>query len=181
MDKLKWTTEKRKISDLKGFEKNPRKISKEQKEHLKKSLQKFDLVEIPAIDVDNTIIAGHQRIDIMRSIGNGMKEIDVRVPNRKLTEDEFNEYNLRSNKTVGEWDDSMLPAFGAELLEECGFGPLTDEMEDLASETIEEKIFKPYKKQHILISCPIGQYSEIASQIEEISAIPGVEIEQSAN
>ena len=98
--KLKWHNEKRKVSDLIPFKKNPRKITDEQREDLKKSLDKFDLVEIPAINTDNKIIAGHQRIAIMHLLGRGKEEIDVRVPNRKLTKAEFEEYNLRSNKNV---------------------------------------------------------------------------------
>lgn len=47
--KLKWHNEKRKIKDLIPFEKNPRKISDKQIKDLKKSLKRFDLVEIPAI------------------------------------------------------------------------------------------------------------------------------------
>ena len=59
--KLVWHTEKRKISDLLPYEKNPRKITEKQQQELTHSLKKFNIVEIPAIDTDNTICAGHQR------------------------------------------------------------------------------------------------------------------------
>ena len=119
---LQWTTQKRKVSDLKAFGKNPRKLTEEQKTHLTASLKKFNLVEIPAIDEDGTIIAGHQRLSIMKALGRGDEEIDVRLPNRKLTEQEFNEYNLRSNKNTGEWDNELLLGFGADLLKDVGWG-----------------------------------------------------------
>ena len=83
---LEWTTEKRVVDSLLAHTKSPRKISKEQAERLKKSLEQFNLVEIPAIDKDGTILAGHQRIKVLQAIGCSKEEIDVRVPNCKLTQ-----------------------------------------------------------------------------------------------
>jgi ParB-like chromosome segregation protein Spo0J len=99
MPKLTWHTEQRKIADLVPFPDNPRRLTDKQAKDLKRSLEKFDLVEIPAIDADNKIIAGHQRLKLMQVLGRGEETIDVRVPNRKLTDAEFMEYNLRSKKT----------------------------------------------------------------------------------
>ena len=98
MAQLTWTTQKRKIKDLLPYEHNPRVLTKEQHTQLKKSLEKFDLAEIPAVDKDtNRIIAGHMRVKILIELGWGEEEIDVRIPNRKLTDEEFKEYNIRSN------------------------------------------------------------------------------------
>jgi DNA modification methylase len=121
MKKLTWHTEKRKVNELIPFEANPRKMSDKQVGDLKKSLERFNLVEIPAIDTDNKIIAGHQRLKIMQLIERGQEEIDVRVPNRKLSEAEFKEYNLRSNKNTGEWNFDELANFDEDLLKELGF------------------------------------------------------------
>ncbi|MCL5435932.1 MAG: ParB N-terminal domain-containing protein [Patescibacteria group bacterium] len=120
-ENLKWKTEKRRIDQLAPFEKNPRKISDEQIKLLKQSIERFDLVEIPAIDKDGTIIAGHQRLKIMQMLGRGKETIDVRVPNRKLTREEFEEYNLRSNKNVADWDLELLKNFDRGLLDFVGF------------------------------------------------------------
>ena len=95
---LKWNTEKRKINDLLPYEANPRLMREEQVEQLKQSITKYNLVEIPAINTDNTIIAGHQRLKIMQLLGRGEEEIDVRVPSRKLNKEELEEYLIRSNK-----------------------------------------------------------------------------------
>lgn len=105
---LKWHTEQRKVNDLIAYDKNPRFLTPEQEIDLTNSLKKFDLVEIPAIDLDNTLIAGHQRTTIMYKLGRGDELIDVRVPNRKLTEAEFKEYNIRSNANTGSWDVQLL-------------------------------------------------------------------------
>ena len=45
---------------------NPRVITDKQMSDLKKSLKKFNLVEIPAIDFDGKILAGHQRIKALQ-------------------------------------------------------------------------------------------------------------------
>lgn len=121
MEKLTWHTEKRKIKDLIPWDKNPRKLSEAQQRQLEKSIDKFDLVEIPAVNADGRIIAGHQRLYLLNLKGRGEEEIDVRVPNRQLTPDEFAEYNLRSNKNTGEWDFEALADFDAAMLEDVGF------------------------------------------------------------
>jgi len=121
MDNLIWHTEKRKIKDLIPYELNPRRLSDFQAEKLKESLKKFNLVEIPAIDTKNKLLAGHQRIKILLLLDRGEEEIDVRVPNRQLTDEEFKEYNLRSNIEAGEWDFSLLDDLGESLLSDVGF------------------------------------------------------------
>lgn len=119
--RLSWTTEKRKVKDLIPFDRNPRVLSDFQKEKLKQSLEKFNLVEIPVINIDNKILAGHQRVKILSILGRSDEEIDVRIPNRKLTKEEFEEYNLRSNIQNGEWDFEALKGLEIETLMEVGF------------------------------------------------------------
>ena len=140
MDKLVWTTEKRRVKDLIPFEYNPRRLSKKRKKKLIESLEKFNLAEIPAVNSDNKIIAGHQRIMILMELERGDELIDVRVPNRPLTDDEFREYNIRSNVEYGEWDLELLEEYFDDLdLDE--FGLDIDELTalDVAPEFREEK------------------------------------------
>lgn len=105
---LEWSTEQRKVKELVPYEYNPRKLTEEKKELLIRSLEKFNLAEIPAINTDNVIIAGHQRIKVLMEIGRGEEVIDVRVPSRTLTEIEFKEYNITSNVPIGFWDVDVL-------------------------------------------------------------------------
>lgn len=122
MQKLIWTTEKRKISDLKDHPSNPRTLSKASYDELIKSFKEFDYVELVAIDTENTILAGHQRIHIMKDLGWLDKEIEVRFPSRKLTEKESKKYLLRSNKNIGDWDfDLLANDFQLEELLDVGF------------------------------------------------------------
>ncbi|MEW6171349.1 MAG: hypothetical protein AB1472_07335 [Candidatus Omnitrophota bacterium] len=136
MKHLEWHTEKRKISDLTLFEGNPRQMTEKQAKDLLKSLQKFNLVEIPAIDQNNRVIAGNMRIQALQTMGRGNDEIDVRVANRDLTEDEAREYLIRSNKNVGEWDWDLLANFDERVLLEIGFN--RNELEDIFDVEIQE-------------------------------------------
>ena len=134
--KLVWRTEPRKACDLIAYKRNPRKISKEQMENLKTSLTKFGVVETPAIDVDGKIIAGHQRVAALILLGRGDEMIDCRVPNRKLTESEYKQYLLISNKVQGEWDEDLLVEyFDTDILLDSGFGK--DEVSDLFSDLLD--------------------------------------------
>jgi hypothetical protein len=49
-------------------------MSEKQAEELKKSLEKFNLAEIPAINTDNKIVAGHMRVATLQLLGEVMKD-----------------------------------------------------------------------------------------------------------
>ncbi len=146
MKKLIWHTETRVINNLIPYERNPRTLSDTQLKNLKKSLVKFNLVEIPAIDIDGKIIAGHQRLKVMQMLDRGHEEIDVRVPNRKLTEKEYEQYLITSNKVTGDWDFEALKNFDMDLLTESGFDTIElAEFWDKDLETKDED-FDPVEK-----------------------------------
>jgi len=120
--KLFWKTEKRKVKDLLPYERNPRVISDKQMDVLKKSLTKFNLAETPAINKDGKICAGHQRVKALILLGRGDEGIDVRVPSRQLSESEFKEYLLTSNRSGGEFNWDMLAEdFNIDELKTSGF------------------------------------------------------------
>ena len=110
MDALNWTTEQRRVNELVPLEINPRKISEAKRMKMIESLQRFNLVDIPVIDTDGTVISGHQRLRALQAIGRGEEVIDVRLPNRKLTAKEVKEYNLLANSHFGEFDFELLEA-----------------------------------------------------------------------
>lgn len=185
MQRLKWHTEQRIINDLIPYEENPRTITEKQKNDLEESLKRFDLMSIPVINTNNIIISGHQRMKILQLLDRGNEEIDVRVPNRKLNDDEVKEANLRENKNVASWDFNMLADFDEELLLDVGFteeeigDPISEMTED--TEKIEE--IREYRRIHILISVDINHYDEINKELEIIkNKITGKgEYEQTAN
>lgn len=153
--KLTWHTESRRVDDLIPYEKNPRTLSDKQRRDLEASITKFNLVEIPAINTDNTVVAGHARLTIMQALGRGQEEIEVRVPSRSLTKSEFEEYLLRSNRNTGSWDYELLKSFDTSFLLDIGFddGGLSDiwddvlELEDDSFD--EEKAVKEAEKTDI--------------------------------
>lgn len=120
-EKLSWHNEKRRVDDLIPNPQNPRQMTEKQAEDLRKSLERFNLAEIPAINTDNKIIAGHMRVSTLQLLGRGNEEIDVRVPNRPLTQKEYNEYLLRSNQNRGDWNWDLL-ANNFEIEELLGVG-----------------------------------------------------------
>ena len=145
-NQLYWTTSKRKVDELLPQEVNPRKITDKQMSDLKKSLKKFNIVEIPAIDLDGTILAGHQRVKALQLLGRGKEEIDVRVPNRKLTDEESKQYLIASNKLGGEFDFDLLKDFDVDLLLDSGFEQMEiDNFWDDTSE-IKEDVFDVEKE-----------------------------------
>lgn len=117
---IKWLIEKRNIDDLKGYDKNPRKFTDKGLKDLKKSLENCGDANIITINKDNTILGGHARVTVMRQLG--YKEVDVKVPDRLLTEKECQEVVIRLNaNTAGEYDyDKLELYFENEDLTEWG-------------------------------------------------------------
>lgn len=117
-----WSNIEIEIKELKAYEKNPRRLTSKQRLDLTESLKKFDLVEVPVINKDKTIIAGHQRVSVLKEMHGDEHKIYVRFPNRQLTEEELEEYLIRSNKNIGDWDwDLLRENFNKEDLIEWGF------------------------------------------------------------
>lgn len=108
--KLSWHTEQRKVKDLIRYEKNPRILSPLQLEGLKRSLRKFNIAELPCINLDGTLVAGNQRVLALSLLGRENEEIEVRVPNRALTDAEFRDYLLTSNRSGADWNWAKLAA-----------------------------------------------------------------------
>ena len=137
MSDLIWHNEKRKVSSLIPYAKNPRQLTEKQAKDLAKSLDKFGLVDLPAINLDGILIGGHARCKILAMLGRAEEEIEVRVPSRALTDNEFAELNIRLNKNGGEFDfDALANNFDTELLLEAGFESgelgLAEEIEEIS-------------------------------------------------
>ena len=115
MEVLIWTTQQRRVADLVEYAHNPRKMTAQQMRKLRESLEKFGLVEIPVVDFDGVLLAGHQRCKALVALGRAEEVVDVRRPNRKLTEQEFKEYNIASNAISGDWVDELLREHFAEV------------------------------------------------------------------
>ena len=117
---ITWKIEKRKLSDLTGYEKNPRKFTDKGLKDLQKSLERLGDANIITINADNTILGGHARATVMNQLG--YEEVDVKVPDTLLDEKAVEEIVVRLNaNTAGEWDLDMLEAeFDLDELHEWG-------------------------------------------------------------
>lgn len=112
---LKWTTEQRRVADLIPTDYNPRDRDEKGQHKLVGSLNKFNLVETPVINLDNHIIAGQRRWEVYMESDRKDEHIDVRVPNRMLTKDEVDEYILISNTHAGKWSLPKLEAHFSDI------------------------------------------------------------------
>lgn len=154
--KLVWRTEKRKVNSLIPYKKNPRSITKTQEDQLDSSVDTYGYVELVAINTDGVIIAGHRRIEALKRLGRGEEEIEVRVPNHKLSEKEFRAYLLISNRSGGTFDFEKLASdFDIDELLTAGFDSIDlsnifdDNLEVFDDEFDEEKEIKEAKKTDI--------------------------------
>jgi len=77
------------------------------------------------------------RLKVLSGIEGRDYEVDVRVPSRTLTEQEFKEYNIRANKNTGEFDfDILSSAFEYGDLQDWGFSD--DELTDFTVDLIDD-------------------------------------------
>ncbi len=177
--KINWKNEKRLIKDLKPYPGNPRKRDEKDISDLKKSIGKFSLADPFIINTDGTIIGGNFRYFILKNEGDDL-ELDVRVPDRKLSKKEADELNLRLNKNQGKWDEELLKDFGYELLEEVGWEEdelkFMEGMGDIEDFEIEEERFdvicivpeeSPRLKERVNIQCDIDSYKKVKEYIEK--------------
>jgi hypothetical protein len=112
----------RKISELIPAEYNPRILKDKQYKDIKKSLQRFGIVD-PIIvnmhpDRKNVIVGGHQRVKVWADLGN--ETIPCTEVSLDLKKEQ--ELNVRLNKNTGEFDfDALANFFEVGDLKEWGF------------------------------------------------------------
>jgi hypothetical protein len=107
------------INKLKPATYNPRQITTKQYNDLKKSIEKFGIVDPIIINKNgNVVIGGHQRLKICTALK--YKEIDCVVLD--LSKEEERELNVRLNKNTGEFDiDILANEFDIDELVDWGF------------------------------------------------------------
>ena len=132
------------ISKLKPAKYNPRQISTKQYNDLKKSIERFGLVDPIIVNKDNTVIGGHQRLKIIKSLGE--KTIGCIVLD--LNKEKEKELNIRLNKNTGDFDFDILSSeFDINELVDWGFkhidlglniDKIDEDKEDVATITVKE-------------------------------------------
>ncbi|MDO7877824.1 DNA modification methylase [Hymenobacter sp. ASUV-10] len=147
LEPLEWHNAQRCVRDLIPLSYNPRTLTDEGRARLTRSIEKFNLVEIPVVNLDNVVLAGHQRLAVLLDLGRGDELVDVRMPNRQLTKDELDEYNITSNVGAGIWDyQSLLDNFSHLQLDTILDTPALEQLASLSALTVppaEEQEFDP--------------------------------------
>lgn len=115
---IEWTAVKKRVIELKTWEKNPRVITEEALEELKQSIITRGFHRVLALDTDNTVLDGNQSHKILLQLG--IEEVWCLIPERKLTEEERTKVAIEANLHKGNFDHELLKAFDSELLEEIG-------------------------------------------------------------
>lgn len=139
------------VKDLKDGFGNPRKISAQKRDELKQSLKQFGDFGLILIDEDNNLIAGNQRVSILKE-----ENPDTVVLCKKLigySEAELRAINIKDNVHAGEWDIDMLADWTADLTIDLG---IKDELEKKEEQerVIDEMEPLPYEKyDYVIIAC----------------------------
>jgi DNA modification methylase len=119
---IKWNPTLVKISELKEYNNNPRKIGNKELEKLTSHIQQDGYHQRIIVNRDFTIIGGHQRKKAM--IAAGYKEddsIEVLMPDNLLGQEELDRINIRDNLPFGEYDfDILSERFDLETLVDFG-------------------------------------------------------------
>ena len=101
------------VSELKNDFGNPRKINKKKLEELEQSLDSYGDFGLILIDENNNIIAGNQRVSVLRN-----KDENIKVLCKRLigySEAELRAINIKDNTHNGEWDLDLLADWTADL------------------------------------------------------------------
>jgi hypothetical protein len=95
-----------KISEIKPYADNARKIPESAIEAVKDSIVRYGYVQPIVVDAENVIVVGHTRYEALKRLG--AREIDVYVT--RLSEDKVREYRLADNRTgeLTSWDQQAL-------------------------------------------------------------------------
>jgi len=161
MNRIIWKLENKKVSELKEFAKNPRRLTEKGLKDLESSIKKFGIAEPIVVNADNMIVGGHGRKRVLEKLK--IEQVDCYVPNRLLDDKEVDELCIRLNKNIaGEFDfDILANEFEMNDLLEWGFEDF--ELGGVDEEKQEDKdLSDNFKSQFILeIQCESEAEQEI--------------------
>ena len=117
---LTWTAEIRKVSELKELEENPRKITEEKFNLLKKRITERGFHDVVKLDTKDFILSGNQRKRALTQLG--IEKVNTLKPSRELTDKERKAVIIESNRNDGTFDDDMLAnLYDEQELRDLGF------------------------------------------------------------
>ena len=143
------------IEKIKLNEHNPRDITPEQKEKLKKSLQDFpEMLSVRPliIDENNVVLGGNMRLRVLQELGYA----DVPVTQIKgWTEEQKKEFIVKDNLAYGQWDWEMLGnEWDVKELSDWGLEIPNWANEDIDFDGLESNEDREKKFKDELVTCP---------------------------
>lgn len=183
----------RKISEIKPYEKNPRKNDDAVK-YVKNSIERFGFKVPIIVDKDGVIVAGHTRYKAAVELG--LKEVPVVIAD-DLTPEQIKAFRIADNKTAerATWDNDLLKEELGEILDEFdmtdfGFGdfeltilqgdydpePYDEDMMEQYSEndekfTAKKRIIITYTEENETQVCEVLGVSELKKVVYDISEL----------
>ncbi len=170
------------IEKLNHYENNSKIHTKEQIEHIANSIKEFGFNDPLGIaGEDNIVLEGNGRVEAARLLG--MEKLPcVRLDH--LTKEEQQAYVIAHNSLNLEtgFDDGILFQ-ELKRLQEFDFTDFGIDADKYLKTCIrvQQRLLKPIKKVHYLISLDINKNDQIAHLIDRIKRIEGVEIESTTN
>ena len=138
-----------KVSDIKAGFGNPRKISKQKREELKRSLDAFGNFGLIVIDENDDVIAGNQRVEIIREMDPEAVVLCKRLIG--YSKSERKAINIKDNTHSGEWDLDLLADWTADLNVDLGLDIVSGNPEE---RTISEMELIHYERyDYVMIVC----------------------------
>lgn len=175
-----WECRKVKLKDIMPNKKNPRTITKDKFERLKKKIEEVGFHSPIKVDNNGVILGGNQRYAALMDMGAGELEVPVMYPLFELTERERQEIIITDNISDGEWDMEMLAnEFDVADLSEWGLDlDWKDEKEtdengnevEIDASKVKCKIIFPYDKNKEVIDAFLKEmkdkYPELLYEVQ---------------
>lgn len=141
------------VKDLKDGFGNPRKITAKKRQELKESLEQFGDFGLILIDENNNLIAGNQRVSVLKEIDPETVVLCKRLIG--YTETELKAINIKDNTHAGEWDMDILAEWNADIMIDLGLDTEGSKKQGEPSEReIKEMELIHYEKyDYVLIAC----------------------------
>jgi len=137
------------VKDLKTGFGNPRKIKKKKREELEQSLEVYGDFGLILIDEYDNIIAGNQRVSILKD-----KDPETVVLCKRLigyTEAELKAINIKDNVHAGEWDLDALADWTSDIVVDLGIETPPSDPEERKIKDME--LIRYEKYDYVLVVC----------------------------
>ncbi len=136
------------VSEIKTGFGNPRKIKKKKKEELQNSLEQLGDFGLILIDEENNVIAGNQRVSVLKSLNPDSTVLVKRLVG--YSQSELRAINVMDNTHSGEWDLDILADWTSDLMLDLGL-----DTDDKPAKNKSLKDMEPlrYEKYDFVIIC----------------------------